>query len=42
MEGYVPKRRRRAAAPKFVKKAMKRYGQREVVVTVNRAHMASR
>ena len=33
LESYVTKRRDRTAALKFLKKAMKRYGQSEVVVT---------
>ena len=33
LESYVTKRRDRGAAPKFIKKVMKRHGQPEVIVT---------
>ncbi|SHK63447.1 DDE domain-containing protein [Shimia gijangensis] len=33
LESFVTKRRDRTAALKFLKKAMKRYGQPEVIVT---------
>nr|WP_225908166.1 transposase [Hyphomonas sediminis] len=35
MEAYVTKKREKAAALKFLRKAMKRYGNPEVVVVVS-------